>query len=115
MSRHWRGTSRAGDGLQSLAANACSARRKECADHYLAGKWNTLPFTTPTFDLAWSNLAVQWWGDFSTGTPRAVWRVIHPEAWWRLPRWCRDGYPNCVRQVAVDERPHANHFLPQVK
>ncbi len=38
---------------------------------------NPLPLATATFDLAWSNLAVQWCGNLSTAL-RELYRVVRP-------------------------------------
>lgn len=73
------------------------ARHKDAADHYLAGDIESLPLATATFDLAWSNLAVQWCGNLSTAL-RELYRVVRPEAWSRLPRWCRDRSLNYIRR-----------------
>ncbi|MGU0160748.1 methyltransferase domain-containing protein [Escherichia coli] len=64
------GTSRAGDGL--TAANACSGTPEGCRRPLSGGDIESLPLATATFDLAWSNLAVQWCGNLYHGTPRAV-------------------------------------------
>lgn len=97
MSRHWRERHAQVTALDLSPPMLVQARQKDAADHYLAGDIESLPLATATFDLAWSNLAVQWCGNLSTAL-RELYRVVRPEAWWRLPRWCRDRYPNCIRR-----------------
>ncbi len=112
MSRHWRERHAQVTALDLSPPMLAQARQKDAADHYLAGDIESLPLATATFDLAWSNLAVQWCGNYPRHSASCIgWCA--PEAWWRLPRWCRDCYPNCIRRGRRwSERPHANRFLP---
>ena len=91
------------------------ARQKDAADHYLAGDIESLPLATATFDLAWSNLAVQWCGNLSMAL-RELYRVVRPGGVVAFTTLVRDRYPNCIQAWrAVDERPHANRFYRQIK
>ena len=97
MSRHWRERHAQVKALDLSPPMLVQARQKDAADHYLAGDIESLPLATATFDLAWSNLAVQWCGNLSTAL-RELYRVCAPEAWSRLPRWCRDRSLNYIRR-----------------
>lgn len=97
MSRHWRERHAQVTALDLSPPMLVQARQKDAADHYLAGDIESLPLATATFDLAWSNLAVQWCGNLSTAL-RELYRWCAPEAWSRLPRWCRDRSPNYIRR-----------------
>lgn len=72
MSRHWRERHAQVTALDLSPPMLAQARQKDAADHYLAGDIESLPLATATFDLAWSNLAVQWCGNLSTALRRAV-------------------------------------------
>ncbi|STF44717.1 biotin biosynthesis protein BioC [Escherichia coli] len=72
MSRHWRERHAQVTALDLSPPMLIQARQKDAADHYLAGDIESLPLATATFDLAWSNLAVQWCGNLSTALRRAV-------------------------------------------
>ncbi|EBS0237941.1 malonyl-ACP O-methyltransferase BioC, partial [Salmonella enterica subsp. enterica serovar Richmond] len=88
------------------------ARQKDAADHYLAGDIESLPLATATFDLAWSNLAVQWCGNLSTAL-RELYRVVRPKGVVAFTTLVQGSLPELHQAwQAVDERPHANRFLP---
>ena len=77
MSRHWRERHARVTALDLSPLMLEQARQKDAADHYLAGDIESLPLATATFDLAWSNLAVQWCGNLSTAL-RELYRVVRP-------------------------------------
>lgn len=77
MSRHWRERHAQVTALDLSPPMLVQARQKDAADHYLAGDIESLPLATATFDLAWSNLAVQWCGNLSTAL-RELYRVVRP-------------------------------------
>lgn len=91
------------------------ARQKDAADHYLAGDIESLPLATATFDLAWSNLAVQWCGNLSTAL-RELYRVVRPGGVVAFTTLVQGSLPELHQAwQAVDERPHANRFYRQMK
>ena len=97
MSRHWRERHAQVTALDLSPPMLVQARQKDAADHYLAGDIESLPLATATFDLAWSNLAVQCAVIYPRHSASCIgWCA--PKAWSRLPRWCRDRYPNCIRR-----------------
>ncbi|HFM1638266.1 TPA: methyltransferase domain-containing protein [Escherichia coli] len=77
MSRRWRERHAQVTALDLSPPMLVQARQKDAADHYLAGDIESLPLATATFDLAWSNLAVQWCGNLSTAL-RELYRVVRP-------------------------------------
>ena len=76
------------------------------------GDIESLPLATATFDLAWSNLAVQWCGNLSTAL-RELYRVVRPKGVVAFTTLVQGSLPELHQAwQAVDERPHANRFLP---
>ena len=75
MSRRWRERHAQVTALDLSPPMLVQARQKDAADHYLAGDIESLPLATAS--------CIGW---------------CAPEAWSRLPRWCRDRYPNCIRR-----------------
>lgn len=76
---------------------------------------NPLPLATATFDLAWSNLAVQWCGNLSTAL-RELYRVVRPKGVVAFTTLVQGSLPELHQAwQAVDERPHANRFYRQMK
>ena len=97
---------------QRKYTHVLDARQKDAADHYLAGDIESLPLATATFDLAWSNLAVQWCGNLSTAL-RELYRVVRPKGVVAFTTLVQGSLPELHQAwQAVDERPHANRFLP---
>ncbi len=98
MSRHWRERHAQVTALDLSPPMLVQARQKDAADHYLAGDIESLPLATATFDLAWSNLAVQWCGNLSTAL-RELYRVVRPQRRGRVYHaGAGDRYPNCIRR-----------------
>ncbi|WP_435626077.1 malonyl-ACP O-methyltransferase BioC [Escherichia ruysiae] len=111
MSRHWRERSEQVMALDLSPPMLAQARQKDAADHYLAGDIESLPLATATFDLAWSNLAVQWCGNLSTALGELC-RVVRPGGVVAFTTLAQGSLPELHQAwQAVDERPHANHFL----
>ncbi|EIW6221680.1 TPA: malonyl-ACP O-methyltransferase BioC [Escherichia coli] len=112
MSRHWRERHAQVTALDLSPPMLVQARQKDAADHYLAGDIESLPLATATFDLAWSNLAVQWCGNLSTAL-RELYRVVRPGGVVAFTTLVQGSLPELHQAwQAVDERPHANRFLP---
>lgn len=112
MSRHWRERHAQVTALDLSPPMLVQARHKDAADHYLAGDIESLPLATATFDLAWSNLAVQWCGNLSTAL-RELYRVVRPGGVVAFTTLVQGSLPELHQAwQAVDERPHANRFLP---
>ena len=112
MSRHWRERHAQVTALDLSPPMLVQARQKDAADHYLAGDIESLPLATATFDLAWSNLAVQWCGNLSMAL-RELYRVVRPGGVVAFTTLVQGSLPELHQAwQAVDERPHANRFLP---
>ena len=112
MSRHWRERHAQVTALDLSPPMLVQARHKDAADHYLAGDIESLPLATATFDLAWSNLAVQWCGNLSTAL-RELYRVVRPGGVVAFTTLVQGSLPELHQAwQVVDERPHANRFLP---
>lgn len=93
--------------LQMLA----EAQRQNVAHHYLMADIEAIPQDTATFDLAWSNLAVQWCGDLRSALSE-LYRVVRPGGTVAFSTLVHGSMPE-LRQAwqAVDNRAHANNFL----
>lgn len=112
MSRHWRDRHSHVTALDLSPLMLKQARQQDAADHYLAGDIESLPLANAMFDLAWSNLAVQWCGELSTAL-RELYRVVCPGGVVAFTTLAQGSLPELHQAwQAVDERPHANHFLP---
>ncbi len=71
MSRYWREAGSEVTALDLSAGMLAQAQRNGAAQHYLQGDIEALPLPDACFDLAWSNLAVQWCDELS-----AQWRAV---------------------------------------
>lgn len=111
LSRYWREQGSAVTALDLSPAMLAQARQQNAAHHYLAGDIESLPLTSGTFDLAWSNLAVQWCNDLR-GALSELYRVVRPGGRVAFTTLAEASLPE-LRQAwrAVDERQHANRFL----
>ena len=87
------------------------AQRHDVAHRYLLADIEAIPQAAATFDLAWSNLAVQWCSDLR-GALRELYRVVRPGGTVAFSTLAQGSMPE-LRQAwrAVDEREHANRFL----
>ena len=91
MSRRWRERHAQVTALDLSPPMLAQARQKDAADHYLAGDIESLPLSHGAISRC-SGAVIY---------PRHSASCIGwcaPEAWSRLPRWCRDRYPNCIRR-----------------
>lgn len=112
MSRHWRERHAQVTALDLSPLMLRQARQQDAAHHYLAGDIESLPLANATFDLAWSNLAVQWCAELSTAL-RELYRVVCPKGVVAFTTLAQGSLPELHQAwQAVDERPHVNRFLP---
>ncbi|ENM2865567.1 malonyl-ACP O-methyltransferase BioC [Citrobacter koseri] len=111
MSRFWREQGCEVTALDLSAQMLDEARRQQAAHHYLAADIEAIPLAAALFDLAWSNLAVQWCGDLR-GALSELYRVVRPGGVVAFTSLAHGSLPE-LRQAwqAVDNRGHANHFL----
>ncbi|XPE66444.1 methyltransferase domain-containing protein [Shigella flexneri] len=96
MSRHWRERHAQVTALD-LSPPMLASPPERCCRPLSGGRYRIPAVSDCDVRSAWSNLAVQWCGNLSTAL-RELYRVVHPEARSRSPRWCRDCHPNCVRR-----------------
>lgn len=75
MSRYWREQGSEVCALDLSAQMLTEAQRHDVAHRYLLADIEAIPQAAATFDLAWSNLAVQWCSDLR-GALRELYRVV---------------------------------------
>jgi malonyl-CoA O-methyltransferase len=89
------------------------AQRNDAAQHYLQGDIEALPLPDACFDLAWSNLAVQWCDELSAAIGE-LYRVVRPGGRVAFTTLLAGSLPELNQAWrAVDEHPHANRFLSE--
>ena len=109
MSRYWREQGSEVCALDLSAQMLAEAQRHDVAHHYLLADIEAIPQAAATFDLAWSNLAVQWCSDLR-GALSELYRVVRPGGtvahkrqdynrlryhWQRTGSHLHHGYPYC--------------------
>lgn len=112
MSRYWQEQGSDVTALDLSAPMLAEARRQNAARRYLLADIEAIPLDDAAYDLAWSNLAVQWCGDLR-GALGELYRVVRPGGWVAFSTLAQGSMPE-LRQAwrAVDDRAHANRFLP---
>lgn len=83
MSRYWREQGSEVCALDLSAQMLTEAQRHDVAHRYLLADIEAIPQAAATFDLARSNLAVQWCSDLR-GALRELYRVVRLAGRWRL-------------------------------
>ncbi|EHH0323114.1 malonyl-ACP O-methyltransferase BioC [Salmonella enterica] len=113
MSRYWRERGSEVTALDLSLPMLLQARDRKAAHHYLLADIEAIPYVSGVFDLAWSNLAVQWCGDLR-GALSELCRVVRLGGTVAFTTLCQGSLPE-LRQAwqAVDNRTHANSFLPE--
>ncbi|HBY1514714.1 TPA: malonyl-ACP O-methyltransferase BioC [Klebsiella aerogenes] len=113
MSRHWREAGSEVTALDLSAGMLAQAQRNGAAQHYLQGDIEALPLPDACFDLAWSNLAVQWCDDLRAAIGELC-RVVRPGGRVAFTTLLAGSLPELNQAWrAVDEHPHANRFLSE--
>jgi malonyl-CoA O-methyltransferase len=88
------------------------AAQQGSADCYLEGDIEAINLKDSHVDLAWSNLAVQWCNDLRAGLSE-LYRVTRPGGCVAFTTLAAESLSELhTAWQAVDERPHANKFLP---
>lgn len=77
FSQHWRAAGNHVTALDLSAEMLVQAQALHTADCYQPGDIEALPFSDASFDLCWSNLAVQWCSDLSLALTE-LYRVTSP-------------------------------------
>ncbi|HFZ8993632.1 TPA: malonyl-ACP O-methyltransferase BioC [Citrobacter freundii] len=112
MSRYWRRQGSTVTALDLSPAMLAEAHRQQAAHHYLAADIEAIPLKTACMDLVWSNLAVQWCNDLP-GALQELCRVTRPGGRVAFSTLTQGSLPELQQAwQAVDNRPHANQFLP---
>lgn len=112
LSRYWREQGAQVTALDLSAPMLDEARRRQAAHHYLLADIEAMPFDHAQFDLAWSNLAVQWCDDLHQALSELN-RVVRPGGAVAFTTLAAGSLPELnLAWQAVDHHPHANRFLP---
>ncbi|EPZ2456192.1 malonyl-ACP O-methyltransferase BioC [Citrobacter youngae] len=112
MSRYWREQGSEVSALDLSEQMLVEAQRQNAAHHYLLADIEAIPQNAATFDLAWSNLAVQWCSDLH-GALSELCRVVRPGGTVAFSTLAHGSMPELRRAwQAVDDREHTNRFLP---
>lgn len=111
FSRRWRQRGARVVALDLSREMLIQARRYAAAQVYLQGDIEALPLVDRAFDLAWSNLAVQWCASLEGGLS-ALKRTVRPGGLVLFSTLCADSLYE-LRQAwrALDDRAHINRFL----
>lgn len=112
LSRYWREQGAQVTALDISAPMLDEARRRQAAARYVLADIEAMPFPAAEFCLAWSNLAVQWCGDLHQALAE-LYRVVRPGGRIAFTTLVAGSLPELNQAWrAIDEQPHANHFLP---
>lgn len=113
FSRRWRERGSEVTALDLSAQMLAQARSQQTAHHYTQGDIEALPFASRSFDLVWSNLAVQWCDDLRAAIGE-LYRVARPGGRVAFSTLLADSLPELNQAwQAIDDRPHANRFLSE--
>ena len=113
MSRFWRAAGSRVTALDLSAQMLDRARELNAADRYVEGDIEALPLEDGLFDLAWSNLAVQWCASLPDAVGELC-RVVRPGGIVAFSTLEADSLPELHQAWrAVDGDRHGNRFLPR--
>lgn len=111
MSRYWREQGSQVTALDLSARMLEEAQRQAAADHYLLADIEALPLADAQFDLAWSNLAVQWCDNLQAAVAE-LHRVVRPGGQVAFTTLVAGSLPEVAQAwEAVDGRSHVNRFM----
>lgn len=112
MSRYWREQGSLVTALDLSAPMLEEAQRQAAADHYLLADIEAIPLADAQFDLAWSNLAVQWCDNLQVAIAE-LYRLVRPGGRVAFTTLIAGSLPEVAQAwQAVDGRPHVNRFMP---
>lgn len=113
MSRAW---TKAGSHVTALDLSLPmldEARRQRSAQQYVQADIEAMPLADQQYDLAWSNLAVQWCESLPTAL-RELYRVVRPGGRVAFSTLVAGSLPELNQAwQPIDCQPHANRFLTQ--
>lgn len=111
MSRYWQDAGAEVTALDLSLPMLRQAQSQQAARHYIAADIEALPLADARFDLAWSNLAVQWCNDLGQALGE-LHRVVRPGGAVAFTTLAGGSLPELHQAWrAIDSRPHANRFL----
>lgn len=111
FSRRWRDAGSDVTALDLSSAMLDYARSRGAAERYVLGDIEALPLADAGFNLAWSNLAVQWCSQLARGLAE-LYRVTRPSGYVAFSTLGQDSLHELHRAWrAVNTRAHANRFL----
>jgi malonyl-CoA O-methyltransferase len=112
MSRYWRETGSRVTALDLSSPMLDEALRQRSAQHYVQADIEAMPLADQQYDLAWSNLVVQWCESLPTALGE-LYRVVRPGGRVAFSTLMADSLPELHQAwQSVDRLPHANRFLP---
>ncbi len=112
-SRYWRDKGCHVTALDLSAEMLEQAQRQQAADRYLQADIEAIPLPAGGFDLVWSNLAIQWCSDLHVAL-EGLYRQLSPGGTLAFTTLTAGSLPELNQAWrAVDQRPHANRFLPE--
>ncbi|HEX4501319.1 MAG TPA: malonyl-ACP O-methyltransferase BioC [Scandinavium sp.] len=113
MSRFWSGTGSNVTALDLSSPMLEEAQRQDSAQHYVQADIEAMPLADGQYELAWSNLAVQWCESLSSAMGELI-RVVRPGGYVAFSTLVADSLPELNQAwQAIDRQPHANRFLTQ--
>lgn len=113
MSRFWSGTGSRVTALDLSLPMLDEALRQGSAQHYVQADIEAMPLADGQYDLAWSNLAVQWCESLPAALGE-LHRVVRPGGVVAFSTLVADSLPELNQAwLALDSQLHANRFLSQ--
>lgn len=111
MSRFWSGAGSHVTALDLSSPMLEHALAQQSAQHYVQADIEAMPLADGQYDLAWSNLAVQWCESLATALSELT-RVVRPGGCVAFSTLAAGSLPELNQAwQAVDRQPHANRFL----
>ncbi|WP_312952415.1 malonyl-ACP O-methyltransferase BioC [Superficieibacter sp.] len=111
MSRYWQTRGSQVTALDLSAQMLAEAQRQQVAHQYVLADIESLPLDAASFDLAWSNLAVQWCDDLRQAIGQLC-RVVRPGGTVAFTTLIAGSLPEVAQAWrAVDAHPHVNRFM----
>jgi len=113
MSRYWSEKGSLVTALDLSSPMLEEAQRQGSAQHYVQADIEAMPLADGRYDLAWSNLAVQWCESLPSALGE-LHRVVRPGGVIAFSTLVADSLPELNQAwQALDRHPHANRFLSQ--
>ncbi|MEW5559649.1 malonyl-ACP O-methyltransferase BioC [Enterobacter asburiae] len=113
MSRYWSEKGSLVTALDLSSPMLEEAQRQGAAQHYVQADIEAMPLADGKYDLAWSNLAVQWCESLPSALGE-LHRVVRPGGVAAFSTLVADSLPELNQAwQALDRHPHANRFLSQ--